>query len=315
MTCRNRLSIFAALAVSAAAAISHAAPLEPKHLPADTKWVIHVDVDAGRDSKTFETVSDAIFSNPQARDGIDKLEQLTNAKFPNDLNDVTVYGASTDDQAGVIVIHAKVDRGQMETAVKKNPGYSSVAYGNYNLLTWVDKGETSYGAFHDDGTIVISKKDSNVKSALDAMDGKGELIKADSVLVSGIKPKQLLYIGIDDVATLTKDNPNPNPVVESVKHGWITLADDDKNPVLTAQMTTETPESAENLKQKLDGLNAILGMMSGGQNADPVAKAAAAATASYESKQDKNVVDVKIPMTSEKFADLIAAVQKKRAGR
>ena len=50
-------STFAALALLAA--VGQAAPLDTKNVAADAKWVVHVDVDAVRDSlvvqKAFET--------------------------------------------------------------------------------------------------------------------------------------------------------------------------------------------------------------------------------------------------------------------
>ena len=42
-------STFAALALYAA--VGQAAPLETKNIAADAKWVVHVDVDAVRDSQ------------------------------------------------------------------------------------------------------------------------------------------------------------------------------------------------------------------------------------------------------------------------
>jgi hypothetical protein len=304
----------AAVAASALTSIAGASVLEPKHLPGDTKWVIHVDMDAARDSKTYDTVASTLFGEQGPRNGIDFYEKVTDSKFPEDLNDVTLYGAAAGDEAGVVVIHAKINRSHVESLIKENQAYSSTPYHGYDVLTWEDHGQTSYGAFHDDGTVVIAKKAANVQAALDALDEKGETLKATDPMVAGIKPKQFVYVGAKDLKDLHAPNAESNPMVQTVQVGWAALTEDDKGPILTAEMTAASADDARKLKQRLDGLTALLGMMGGGANADPVAKAAVAATANYDSKQTDAVVDITMPVPGEKFADLLDAMAKKNGG-
>jgi hypothetical protein len=311
---RNRFSILAALAASAFSSIVGATALEPKHLPADTKWVIHIDMDAARDSKTYDTVASALFAQQGPRNGIDFYEKVTDSKFPEDLNDVTLYGAAAGDEAGVVVIHAKIDRKHVEELVKENQAYSSAPYHGYDVISWVDNNQTSYGAFHDDGTIIIAKKAANVQAALDALDDKGETLKPTDPMVAGLKPKQLVYVGAKDLKDLHAPDADSNPMVQTVQVGWAALTEDDKGPILTAELTADNADDAKKLKRSVDGLVALLGMMGGGQNADPVAKAAVAATVNYDSKQADAVVDVTMPVPGEKFADLIDAISKKHGG-
>jgi hypothetical protein len=306
----HRIALLTALTAAAA----HADPLDPKHLPADTKWVIHVDADAARDTKTYDTLSTKIFANPAARDGIDKIEQITNARFPDDVKDVTVYGAAAGDEAPVVVIHARVDRKQIEQLLKQNPAYGSTAFGDYDILTWQDNGKTSFGAFHDNTTVIIARNAANVKTALDALDSKGETMKADAPMAAGLKPKQLVYVAARDLKDLHPAGEGPKPMLVPIQAVWAALTEDQDHPVVTARLTTEDAASAEKLKQSIDGLRTLLTWSSGGDDADPVAKAASAALTGYDAKQTDNAVDIDLPVPADKFSALVDAILKKRGG-
>jgi hypothetical protein len=311
----RRFALLAAVTAAASAGLAQADPLDPRHLPADTKWVIHVDADAARDTKTYDTLSTKIFANPEARDGIDKLEQITNARFPDDVKDVTVFGGAAGDEAPVVVIHARVDRKQIERLLKQNPAYGSTAFGDYEILTWQDKDKTSFGAFHDDTTMIIARNAANVQTALDALDGKGETLKPDAPMAAGLKPKQLVYVAACDLKDLHRAGATQRPMLAPIQSAWLGLTEDQDHPVATARLTTGDAASAQTLKQSIDGLRTLLSWTSGGDDADPVAKAASAALASYDAKQTDNAVDITLPIPADKFSALVDAVLKKRGGQ
>ena len=182
-------------------ALTPADPLDPRQIPADAKWVIHADMDAARDTKLWAAMDNELSTNADFQNGIGKIEQITGAQFPRDLHDVTLYGRSADDQAGVVIVHAHVNRQQIVTLLQMNTAFASNAYGDYQVLTWHDddKNKTMFGSFKDDSTMIISQTEDLVKGALDVMDDKAEHIKVDSPLAAGAKPQLLAFIAASDL--------------------------------------------------------------------------------------------------------------------
>ena len=241
-------------------AITQADPLDRKLVPVDAKWVLHVDMDASRDTKLWTAINHKLSENTDFQDSVHQFEQLTNSQFPRDLHDVTLYGRSTDEQAGVVIVHAHVDRQQILTLVKMNPGYGLKTVGDYDILTWTDKGKTLHGAFHDDSTMIIGNSEELVRDGLEVIDGKSDSIKEDSPLAAGTKPKLLAFVAAANFADLQKNGAAQSPMMSQVKNGWISVTESESNVVLTADVVSNTAESASQLGQSIDGLKAMLSL-------------------------------------------------------
>ncbi len=245
--------------------LSHADPLDARQIPADAKWVVHVDMDAARGTKVWAALDDQLSKNQDFQSAVGTIEQITGAQFPRDLHDITLYGRSADDQAGVVIVHAKVDRARTLTLLSMNAGYDTKPYGDYHLVTWHDdqKNRPMYGAFKDDSTILIAQTEDLVKSALDVMDGKSAGIRIDSPLAAGAKPQLLAFVAADDLPTLKKKNgQEQSPVIQQMQNAWISLSESDDNAVLDAKVTASDADSAMRLNDLLNGVKAMVAMYS-----------------------------------------------------
>jgi hypothetical protein len=242
------------------ASLVHADPLDPKQIPADAKWVLHVDMDSARDTKVWAAMDNQLSTNKDFQSGIRQIEQVTNAQFPRDLHDVTLYGRSADDDAGVVIIHAHVDRKQTMTLLQLNPSFASTSVGDYDLLTWDDKGKSIHGCFRDDNTMIIGRSAEVVRDALDVMDGKSESIKVDSPLAAGAKPQLLAFIAASDLATLKKQGAKPSPLASQVQSAWISLSESDGNAVIKADIQANSEDAATQLDQIVAGTKAFIAM-------------------------------------------------------
>ena len=102
-------STFAALALFAA--VGQAAPLDSKNVAADAKWVVHVDVDAVRDShvvkKAFETCP--LLKNDSGKH-FDMIRDKIGVDLRKDLHGITLYGRDTDKTHGVAIVFATVNQ-------------------------------------------------------------------------------------------------------------------------------------------------------------------------------------------------------------
>jgi hypothetical protein len=289
---------------------SHADALDPKTVPADAKWVVHADLDAARDTKTFDTIRDRFLAADGAQTKLDQIEMMTGLKIPDELNDVTLYGREAGDMAGVILVHGKIDRNRTVKSLHMAQQFSSTSYGTYEVLTWLDtdKNQTMYGAFHDESHVIIGRTEKNIDAALDTMDGKAESIKSDSPLAAGAKPQLLMYVAAKDMPQLHGAADKPNPIVGSVDSGWISLSEKDDMVTLAADLTATSPDTAADLQQSLMGLKAMLGLAAGGDTPNPVAKAVVAADKTFKTTLKEKTVSVSWPMPVEQAATIFSAI-------
>jgi len=287
---------------------------DPKTVPADAKWVVHADLDAARDTKTFDVIRGRFLAADGAQMKLDQMEMITGLKIPDGLNDVTLYGSEAGDMAAVIIVHGKIDRDRTLKSLHMAQQFSSTSHGTYEVLTWLDtdKNQTMFGAFHDDTHAIIGHSEKNIETALDTMDGKADSINADSPLASGAKPQLLIYVAARDLPELHGAAGKPNPIIGAVDAGWISLSEKDDMVTVAADLNGSTAEKAAKLQQLLMGVKAFIGLNAANEDADPVAKAVGAADKTFTATLKDTTVSVSWPMPVEQATAIFTAIADKQ---
>jgi hypothetical protein len=135
---RSILSLAAALALTGVAA---AAPLDAKAVPADAKWVVHVDVDALAKSETWKLVEPRLAARPNYGKSKAEIERLFAAQLPRDLRDVTLFGPGAGEADAVVVVRAAVDQERVKTLLSLNESYTTQTIGGQTVHGWRDEGK------------------------------------------------------------------------------------------------------------------------------------------------------------------------------
>jgi hypothetical protein len=262
----------ATLGVASLFTAAHADPLDPATVPSDSKWVIHIDMDAVRKSASWKDVYDRLQKAPDFVPKVTELENIFNARFPDDLHGVTLFGAGFGDRTGVVMINASVDRKQVEQLLAQGPKSTSTPRGDHALLSWNDKGVTKFGAFFSDSRFLISDDKDSVGLTLDVLDGKAEGLKPEAALAAGVKadpekkPGVLIYVAGEGLAKLRAQAAR-SPLLAQMKSAYITLAEDKDDIVLKLNVTADTAQAATKMQQAAEGIRAMLGMKAAEDNA------------------------------------------------
>jgi hypothetical protein len=309
--------LFAAV-LSASVLISaavHADPFDPKTIPADAKWVVHIDVDAARHTKSFGAFCDQVLANENVRGKLDQIKDFTGLDIPDDVNDVTLYGKAAGPDAGVVIVHGKLDEKKTVDSLSMADQFESKKYGDYDVYTWLDKDKNQimWGAFHGDSVVIIGHSEEKIDDTLDAMDGKGDSLKGDSTLAKGRKPQVLIYVAAKDIPQLHGPADKPNPVTSAIQSAWVSLTEKADVIILSGELQAATSDNAANLRSLLEGVRGMLGVAASSDNADPVAKAVVAADKSFTTTQTDNVVSVDWPVQLDQFKAIIKAIADKQA--
>lgn len=177
---------------------AQAAPLVPAHVPADAKWVIHVDFEQMRASKLSEACRAEMEKHDKFNEKIKEVTEKLGMNPMKDLLGVTAYDTKYGTRKGVVLIHCnKLDRKKLHAMFeKKHPDAKTSKYGDWTLSTWHAKhkhGEHMItGTFANDNTIALSGDADKLKRALDVITGKSKSASADSELLAGIGKKSIM---------------------------------------------------------------------------------------------------------------------------
>jgi hypothetical protein len=292
-----RTVVLGALFVLAPLSRAYAQPLEAKQVPADAKWVIHLDMDGVMASPLGDAINKKIEQTPRARAAIKEVEIITGLTYPQGLHDVTLYGRDFTPDAGVLLVHSNTDHAKIMNALQLNPAYASSTYGSYAVYTWADKGKTMHGSFHGDSLIVMSQSEKNVQAALDLLDGKGAGLKADSSLLTGAGKSTLFYIAAEGLTALQQEHHTKSPLLAQVDTGWISCDLQDKNMVLHGAIVVATAEAARQMCTSLEGIKAMVTLAGNAEDADPKARVAADAIKNVTAKAQNKTLTVDWPIS------------------
>ena len=167
-------SAFALLALYAA--VGQAAPLETKNIAADAKWVVHLDVDAVRDSKI---VQKAFATCPELKESgkhFDTIRDKIGVDLRKDLHGITLYGPDTDKTHAVAIVFSTVDQKLLLEKAAKATDHKVTRHGAVEIHSWTqkhgDKTETAAGAFYKPDVLVFAANWQAVGKAIDVLDGK-----------------------------------------------------------------------------------------------------------------------------------------------
>lgn len=296
-----------------AAGPAKAGPLDLGTVPADSKWVVHIDMDAVRDSASWPVVYERLKRLPNFDAQIAQLEQLFSARFPEDLHGITVLGSGFDEVDNLVQVDANVDRKGVENLLSLNPAFNSSPHGSYAVLSWEDKGKTMYGAFVSDQHILVGQNRDRVEGALDVMDKKADALKSTSVLAQGAKPGLLVYVAGDELAKLKQAGRSTSPILSQMQSAWATLSEIKQDVLVQIKVQADTAESAQRMRKSVEGIVAMLSLAADDANAKPGVKLLASLTGDVQAKADQSVLNVEWRMAQARLPKLIDDALEMRA--
>jgi S1-C subfamily serine protease len=168
-----------------------AGPLQLKAVPADAKWLAHIDVDAMRSSDVIGKFYDQCIKDRMPDNFFDMVTETCGMDPRKDLHHITMYSTKIADGHGVLVVKVKVGEAKLLAVAKKAPNYRSMKYRDYEIHTWTHrhrgKERQLAGVFQDTEVLVLASNADLLKAALDVLDGRSDNLRgADTPLAAEI---------------------------------------------------------------------------------------------------------------------------------
>ncbi len=250
--------------LAATAAVASAEPLDLGRVSAKAVWMMHVDMDAARESTVVKQMYErAIAKHPQLEGMMGMGAKMMGMDVRKDLHDMTVYGLDTDKKNAVMIVHADANRGFLEKMVEKARDHETMKHRDYTLHAWTQKGWKSregqkvVGAFYKDNVMIFARSADRVEMALDVLDGKQKSVDGDSPLAGRTRPGSIL------VGRAKEIDPNTKcPVLKQGRSYRVAMGENEGKSFYRARLEMDSAEAAEQAEDVTEGLVALakLGM-------------------------------------------------------
>lgn len=267
---------FGVLTVLAGTAV--AGPLDRRTVPADSRWVVHVDVEAVAASKVGAAVRD---KNPEKHaEGLRKLREELHLDPFKDILGVTIFGKTENEDDAVIVLTGteaveQAVLGQMAG----NPDVAKITEQGYTIVTWKEGDESHHahvrnGPVQGQRVLVIANGLDALVDAVRSIDGKSPTLASPNAGPLDPKPSPGSFVYVDvpevgkfiagEVGEKQAGNPNdPAALISKIGGMRIDIGESAENIFITADLATDTAQTASDMMQSVMGLMAMARLVSG----------------------------------------------------
>jgi hypothetical protein len=233
-----------------------AGPPNPKHVAADAKWYLHLDVEAAKQTVLYNAVLDAIKATYPLEETVSQLKQFIGVNPLTDISGVTVYNTSFEKDVAAVIIYATVDQTLLTNALAQNRDYKETPYGQHTILSWTDNndGKHKTGCFFANGIVVMADKEATLKMAIDVLDGAKP---AGSPLVKTPAAGTFLSASAD---LAQADDKNVSQLLSNSEAATASATETDGKLTISINLTAKNEQTAAQIRKMADGLQA-LGML------------------------------------------------------
>ncbi len=247
--------------LSASVFSAAAAPLNKNSIDADARWVLHLDLEAFRQSKLGTLILTDI--QTQFGEKIQALQELIGSNVLTDFNHFTLYGPDHQEQNAVLLAEGRFSQQKLLALLMLNPQYQKSTYGNYILHEWFAQhhGKYQIGTFARDNLIAISQNPQALQQALDVLDGKRPpLTHAPWLSGNGRAPATPILLGAAcGVKELTAGQPQA-ALLANTQTVFLSVSENNGSFQIQILLQTDNPQTALRLEQAVLGMKAFLAL-------------------------------------------------------
>ena len=226
--------------------------------------MIHVDADAGRESKVGQTMQEVLRAIPQSRQALDKAQACFGIDLTTDVSSLTAYGKDFAPDAGVLIVRGKLDRQKLLALLQAVPTLKSQNFHQHDVFTWTEADPQNAGkparesaaVFIDERTVLLVHDMDMLGNALDVLDAKAKSLDgAASPLAAPPPDGTVIEAGATGLSG-APELPGHSPVVQQCDSGIVFMGERGGEAFLHGHITTSSQEVANQLQALLMGIHA-----------------------------------------------------------
>lgn len=244
---------------------THGAPLQAADVPHEPAWVLHLDLDAFRQT----TLGQHFLAELEKEDHRKKLTAFQ-AMFRFDprtaLHGLTLYNVSKAQEDGVLLVYADVDATQLTALAQGANDHQTLAHGSHTIHHWVDDKRPrtpegparTYAAIYQSRIVLFGQRPERLIQALDILDRKQPNLTTNTRLASAV-PQNAFLVGVARGGALPGNDPQAAVFRQS---HLVTLSLTEITQQLRGRLTLETvsEEVATQVENVVRGLIGLLAL-------------------------------------------------------
>jgi hypothetical protein len=252
---------FLTMAVLVLAAMAPAAPLRQAHIPAEARWVFHLDLDAFGDSDLGKLVLTEVRAAYGPK--IEAMAQLLGSDLLADLNGVTLFGTDAGEENATALFYGSHNPDKLTALLLLNGAYHKSDYQGQTLHHWVEEKhqKNQVGAFAAPDLIVIAQQEAPVQAALDVLAGRStSLAAAPASPLKGltVAPDQTMALAAATGLSGLTAGHQQAAILGNSKMMALIIAEAQGQMKLQVDLVAETVEAAAQIEQVINGMKAFI---------------------------------------------------------
>ncbi len=245
-----------------------AAPLPKESLPADAKWLLHLDAGEFKNSQLGKSVAEK-YIEPHWAEASAAMQAFLGITLNwQDLNGVTVFGTDTkpDDKAVVLVQLQKEARQKLQASIhEKAQGTNAVEMGleeeegSNGPIFIIGGGQ--FAAPQKDNLVLISKNRQALEKAMAVVNGKSpNLTKGNSFAGFSDDPKGIIFMALAEGFYGTDQLPPQAQIFKQAEGGKVVAGERADRLFLTVSLKAKTADACTQMQQVLQGFQALMAL-------------------------------------------------------
>jgi hypothetical protein len=297
---RKSLILIAVLVAAALALVVSAWPgtLPASIVPDGTRFVVHVDMEMFFATKLYKYLDKDGQFDVKSR----YITRLMKVDLRKDITGLTVFGPEADGHRAVFAVAGKFDKERLLALVELDDTHQEISYGGTTIYS---TGDQEFGAFINDGLIVIGERREDIEKVLDVAAGKAKNF-ASSKLHAAFKDLSAgAFVSgiIEDINGLGRRLSQSKLFSKASGMSFVAREKQD-NLQLRVEAAADTPENAKNMADIAQGLIAMVRL----GKAHIVGQEARVASLfqDVQVKLEGKTIRLVLDMPSREFVDLVS---------
>ena len=234
-----------------------------KDFPAQTHWILTLDVKAAQASPLMNAIADKI--DPAKRqDATNKLaaiKALFGVDVLKDIDQLVIAGNGDASKGGVAYVYGKFDAQRLTTILTGTKQYASADHDGVAVQSWVDEKDNKQKCltFAKPGLAMLSNTQNALFDALDVLSGKKPGLAESSPLSGAFdrKTQNLLTLHAYGLASIVGASPKAEALKQAEALSLCIGTPDAESLNATLSVTATTEATAQQIQQALLGIQAI----------------------------------------------------------
>ena len=260
---RLRSVVFTPIVVVVSSAAVSAGPFDPSEVPASARWYAHLDLDAARAAPVAPEVYERWLRRGDAHDALQAVRAAIGTDLLEDLTGATLYGHDAEPRSGVLLVRGKLDRERVVAILAGEATHRTATYRAHVLHTWATNEARGADAeltacFARDDLVVLSRREKEVRAALDVIDGRSAALGSAGSLPVAQVPGAVIQAaarrleGISDEGVLLV-----SPWLRKTRVFSLSAGEDEGGVFARVRLRTDASRTAELIGEALRGLRAL----------------------------------------------------------